>query len=288
MTYLNLRHREFKEDHQKWYNLDTGRFLKDSGDKLILEHPRVVSTKLVILLEFIQLNNLKWSEIRANEFLLQNLKKIHKDRQVELIKTPTQELAERLSLLTLAPKNVRAKGLVTDIIDGDTLKILISVNLDQLAYKHTRDGAQCAISKPNVLMHCKLNCRLFGLDMAEKDTEKGRLGTNLLKDLCAKYRNELFVEMMGKGVYGRTLVRLYPQHVSDFCLNGYLLNYRDPVWGRLAIKYFGESYPEHTQFKKTCNQPDDPILEMKPISLPDYRGSLQDPEDTSYCKCIIM
>lgn len=296
MVYLNTRYTPFFPESDKWYNLDTGHYLKDSSKKLVLKNLRVVSTNFKVLREFIVINQLNISEIEADSTIIQSLIKLENNKEMETTTQLTADLADKLDLLTFAPKKILVEGLVTDVTDGDTVKILVKLPLDKLADKNFSKGAQCSISIPGVIMTFRINCRLFGIDAAEKDTKKGILIKQVLIDICQRYNNIVLVQTMGVGAHNRTIVRLYPIHVPDFCINDYLLNYVDQTWGKLAIEYYGTSSDKHKEFKKNSNQPDDPIPEMKPIFLPDPISSVEiskntsedTSEDTPKCQCVIM
>lgn len=105
--------------------------------------------------------------------------------------------------------NLKTRGRIVKVIDGDTFDILLELNDQLLSEKVKMKRKQFHIvkTKDQFTFFSIFKCRLYGIDAAEKNTEMGER----IKIFMTKYFDEnafVDVECIGADKYGRILVSL--------------------------------------------------------------------------------
>lgn len=271
MEYLNTKSKNFVVEEKRWYHLKTSRYIEHNDKKYFINTYKVCSENISDLLIFIKKNRIDIDSIHSidcnDETLLElkQLNKLSKKVAINKGKFPSEDLCESLSVLTLAPSDISLRARVSKIIDGDTIEIVAPINVNELcskSYINYQVKSQAGISNSKSVLTVKMRCRLFGIDAAEHDTNKGKIATSLLIEISKKYNNILYVHMFGPDKFGRTLIKLFPNEKYSFCINDALLDHRDKEYGKLFIKYDG-----NTKEKEFHNNSDIPDRNFIPLNI---------------------
>jgi endonuclease YncB( thermonuclease family) len=166
----------------------------------------------------------------------------------DIEKVPVEHL-ESLCEFTLA--RIRTKARVMRVLDGDTFDLTFIVNMTTLTEPReirTRAGlekTQPVLAFPESQgFAMRMNCRLYGADAYEHNTPQGDLATHLMTNWLNEHKNVVYVVFRDFDKYGRPLVELYtnPDYTESYAQR--LLDYTDPVLGKVAEPYFGGTKSE--------------------------------------------
>lgn len=216
-VYRNLTGKLFTEPEVgSWYNLETGRRLtkapKGCSDFIFCDNPRVAG---------------KTQTLEAFHKIQKGLVADHvKEDDVEKL---SETLIECIPSFSLAGLNTKAK--VTKIVDGDTLHIIFYVPLEYMLVLKSC-GTQGGF-------FTKMSTRLDGFDAAESGTAKGRKAKELLTDRIESLKNIIHIKILGFDIRGRLLAQIFEDEEFQKDIKDYMLNYTDPLLGKIAVPYNG-------------------------------------------------
>lgn len=284
ITYYNLHDQKIAPPQgEGYYNLGTGRIIhRKQKDMVLHDNPRVAGT-IEQLTQFFAKNSIVLpGEIKVDRRHKRNDSTMGvlsprpiRDPMCELIKemcllsidvgksalrkmnTDVEKLSsEQIASLKVQSLNgMRMKGLMSNIIDGDTYDIVVYVPLKALS-KEFHVGSTLfkngiPINDKESGYFCKVRCRAFGIDAAEHDTKEGVKAIDVVKNKISELKNIVYCEFKGGDKYGRELVVLYEDSGYSRCINTYICNYRDPTLGSIAVGYSGGN--KATAWRKTSN-----------------------------------
>jgi endonuclease YncB( thermonuclease family) len=234
---------EFKEPQEGYYKLDTKRINKRINDETEqIEGYNIIGSREMIFL-FCLKNGIDAPNFKHNLSFT----------KADTIESITDEEVSSISRFSL--QNFKGKVKVTDIIDGDTVEVLIYFPLINLV--QPRDIVKNNVHKlgssglikekdKNSGFFTKFLVRLNGLDAFEKQTDKGKAAKEALKTKLSEFGMYCFMEAEGFEKYGRVLATLYEPHltrsgelVRKVSINQFLMNYKHPVHGSVAYAYSG-------------------------------------------------
>lgn len=144
---------------------------------------------------------------------------------------------QSLPLATPDLKDFSLKGYtcparVVQVLDGDTIRVVAKISLDLLP--------PTSVLKGKGYFYAQFCIRLYGVDAAEKKTEKGKVAKKVMEDLV---NNQIVdVEFLGKEKFGRELAKVL---IADKDISEYMIAYRDDSLGRLAVPYTGGKKEEN-------------------------------------------
>ena len=143
------------------------------------------------------------------------------------------------SLTELRINGFSGPAVVTDVIDGDTIHIVVYVPLRALAQGHSykyysKTGIRSFIHTrfPEAGFFTKISCRLMGIDAMEKNFPEGKFAKALTIDLYQR-NPKVWVEFpSGDNIedadkFGRSLVTIYTDSTKKVNLNEYLFSYNN-------------------------------------------------------------
>ena len=255
----SLKH--FICDDLAWYNLDTSRKVKNLKNRIPVESPRITATNIDTLYAFILLNGLSIGDLKAPKTTIDKLKELEKQYKKlpnHLSKCDIDSIdPQKLSNLPeFSFSQMRLRGIITNVVDGDTVDAALSIPMDQLMYA-SGSQASIVIGKGHQKFIIKLRLRLYGIDTAEKDTIEGQLAKKYSIDLYQKTQDRVEVLILGTGARGRNLALLYPRsgrkskvEKSAKSINDLILHYQPKdtqvgeksiTLGKLAIPYYGQT-----------------------------------------------
>jgi endonuclease YncB( thermonuclease family) len=250
-SYRNLSNKFFTPPELGYYNLHTGRVItapskKNDTKRIFLDQYRVVGNREE-LLRFAELNSLVIDQLTppveetrlAWLFRMLTLSPSPPPKE-EIVLAPSvvthdvleipSEMEETLGDFTLV--GMTGKGKVTNIIDGDTVRIRIFVSLGYLmrvqptrtrgdvSHKSAILGSHDLLSRG---FHAVFICRLDGVDGAEHNTSEGIEATKLLTTILSKVKNVVYVKCGHFDKYGRLLTTIYLDGKYTHPLNDELL-----------------------------------------------------------------
>lgn len=143
---------------------------------------------------------------------------------------PTQPIVEQPFDL----KGYVCKAKVLRVIDGDTYDLSVQVSLKWLmdTYKATLSFQ----ATDDHFMTLTLNCRLFGIDCAEKNTTQGQEIKAWVIDTFNRQGNMIWVQLLHPDRIGRTLVNVFlTEDLSQNLTNTILSSFSD----QYAYEYYG-------------------------------------------------
>lgn len=118
-------------------------------------------------------------------------------------------------LKTLDLKGFETEGLIIKIVDGDTIQAKIDIPI-QWFYEEPR-------SRPDNTFPCRLNCRLMGINAAERHEPLGPVATQQLTDKLKSLGNRVYLKIHGLDKYGRHLATVYDSENKERDINQELL-----------------------------------------------------------------
>lgn len=235
MTYFSLKQPSsfFVAEEERYYNLDTNRFVKNINGKVVHPTVNVVSENEQVLIDWSKLNNV--------------------DCDFEL--TPV----DNPPLFDFSLSRIYVEGVVVYVVDGDTVDVEVTIPLSALTKTHyitsTVDGSVRArpytflkTDNPETKITIRVRCRLMGVDTAEKDTDKGKLAKRLAEEFYAETNNVVWCSFLGKGSRGRALTEFYSNYDDTTSINERLLNYADPELGKITTYYDGKTERKRVNF----------------------------------------
>nr|QBK84785.1 MAG: uncharacterized protein LCDPAC01_02660 [Pithovirus LCDPAC01] len=271
MSWKNLEGREFKEQRIKYYNLHTGRFVKNKPgtyeDPVGLSKVRVVGTE-DDLKRFIVSNkgkigklygNIPFKSMIIDPFNTKALiEKVEAEcpipQQIPLgIKTTASDIsdvtdAEIKHLGDFDFKNIFTKARVIRVMDGDTIEIATLISMSELAKERKGHSVGMMIRHPRFFLGYgshkflfKLTLRLYGIDTAEKNTRQGQVAKALLMEKLRRLNNFVWVHMISQKQekFGRVLSILYEDCKKRKNLNEFLLEFSEETGYVVAKTYQG-------------------------------------------------
>ena len=265
MEFKNLKGKTFKAPNDGFYNLATGRVLKNKHEEQIISKNFSITGSEDELRQFARLNFLNIKEVLPEElwdpepnFLVRTMQKLHLIKEPEICKlsepihsTDIEKIPKDLidSLCEFSLFGLFGKCLVTNIVDADTIDIAIYVPIDFLQQLQPRKIGYTVINQCSALSYkqnhgfvTKFRCRLNGLDAIESSQRGGAEATAILTNILAKTKNYVWVECGNLDKYRRLLVTLYSDERRKHCINEELLNHPEflPYDGKTKNKAFKE------------------------------------------------
>jgi hypothetical protein len=126
---------------------------------------------------------------------------------------------------------------VVNIIDGDTLKLIIYRRPEDLG-----DLSRLKLTKKQRKQTVPVlyTCRINGIDAAEKNTPQGQMAKRLLEEKLKVQRVNLWVTVFPqKEKYGRTLISLHADATTSKCIYDDLIGTPFGDLGILIERYDG-------------------------------------------------
>lgn len=270
----NWQHKPFQEKSDKWLNLSTGRFLQKPPAKnpeiaYSLRGVRILGTEDQISL-FWKENSSELAKKFPNATFEQLCFKPFEDiaylaeeaehrTQLCLHSNDPSEycIHQSFDVAQLSPTELEGldvfnfggcflKAKVVEVIDGDTLKVAVNVNLKDLAQTRTLPNKRVANIYSNHLdsTFCTiLVLRTLGYDAVEKDQPDGQLAKQLFTEKLLSLNNLIFVQIVDtslyKDKYGRNLAILYEDFSKKRMLNSYLYEQGCKLGKKLVNPYMG-------------------------------------------------
>jgi len=271
----NLDSKSFTERSDRWYNLSTKRFVKNPPkDETIcwsLKQVRVLGTKSQVK-TFWKVNSTQLETVCSGKSCSQELFQPFRDvtymseqassRSSDLILGPASKMlplpkntdveglsTEQLDNLTgLHFGGLFLKARVVDVIDGDTIKVVVFFPLNELGScrkinRKLQVSAYPAHSKKNSGFFTLLSIRTYGYDAVEKDQPAGQLAKQLFQEKLESLNNVIWCQFIdpsiNKDKYDRHLAVLYEDQNKTRLLNDYLLKKQTEVKTVLVNPYLG-------------------------------------------------
>ena len=247
---------------KKWYNLETSRFLTNITTRQYLIYPRVVGTSHLIH-HFLSINLIPMSDCIVNEMqtsLAKELQELSDNKESRSILDSNIDSISQDVLSELSPFSfidVLVPGIITKVIDGDTVDAAMILDPKDLCYpRPIRDSSKTVIGyncidvpssedDPGNQLLLKFRIRLFKLDTAEKNTREGQSASKYAQELYSQNDNRVWLQLMGYDCRSRVLANIYPRlkdnSMGKISISDELLKYVDPVLGMIAKEYYGGS-----------------------------------------------
>ncbi len=172
------------------------------------------------------------------------------------------DIKSLLSLTNFHINGFEGNGVVTEVIDGDTVFMVVYVPLKALANGHeysfySKKGVRSFIHTRflNAGFFAKIKCRLLNIDAMEKNTPEGVFAKYLTIDLYQRLQGKIYFEFPN-GVniedtdkYGRTLVRIYKDKSKTIEYTNYLFQFNNINNNGIIIaeKYDGGTKSEYAK-----------------------------------------
>lgn len=275
--WFNLKNKEFDESFDSWYNLATGRFVKQRpkyNPVLSIRGIRVLGTKEQ-LADFwrININRLGQSLSKGATFEkvvfapFDDITFLSEDATArsqmcflgtagtvipaatttDVAKLPS-DLITRMCRFSFA--GLFIKGRVVSVIDGDTLDVVIFVPLVQLgaaralgAEGEAFTGAIPTRGFEKVGFFAQVRIRMYGFDAAEKDTDAGKYAKHLFEEKLTSLRGIVWCQFVETTIanekYDRVLAVLYEDQKRTKLLNDYLLKREADTGVKMVYPYLG-------------------------------------------------
>jgi endonuclease YncB( thermonuclease family) len=127
------------------------------------------------------------------------------------------------------------KGIVSSVIDGDTIDLTITIPLSSLCEVAEFEGCDTLTS----MMKTTIRCRLSGVDFAEKNTKEGVYAIKLMIDLYQSSCNAVHYKICDEqDKYGRSLVYLYSDSGHTSSINLKYLDVKHPETGNPIMERY--------------------------------------------------
>lgn len=284
--WLNLRGKPIYIEENNWYNLLTSRKVGKLENRDYLLNPRICGT-VEMMAQFMLINNLSIEDLKFAEQRLElqtNLvaylasRKPRREAFRSIDDVPQDTLNE---LIPFSFKNLTVKAKVTRVVDGDTLHCAFILDPDDLSYpvvdivdRKAMNGQICitcmhktsnepvksikswlGIGKTQKASHTetsdmliKMVVRLFGVDTGDADKKVKDAGTTFTENFCQQSEQRVWLQMMGRGVRGRMLARIFSRGPYERELNpkskdltSQLISYQHQSLGSIAMAYYGDN-----------------------------------------------
>jgi hypothetical protein len=260
----NLKGKAITKSEDSWYNLGTNRANKTKRTGMEYDDNYKVGGTPEELTAFYDVNHI--TEGRVCDVSGKNT----------ILYAPNTDDIEKIPINlidSLCPFNLfglQTKCRITNVYDGDSihvcayipLKFLYTPKFYQHEYKserrssvdETKNMSNTAHSKQVALvksikptsekiaeggLYMVFDCRLLGVDAAEKNTAQGVRAAEVMKELYLRTNNIVYVRFGYPDKYGRMLIDVYSNSQYTDYLNDYLIRHPDPVLGVLATGYQG-------------------------------------------------
>jgi len=204
-------------DEKKFFNLKTSNLCKTKPKNDV---HRMVSTGCYI----------SGTRELLDEFDLENSDNCSLPDKIELYNVSQINCIQKFSF-----EGLNGYGKIKNVIDGDTIDLAIKVPL--------------SFFSPNAIgsFPTILRIRLFGIDVAEKNTLKGKLAIKMFKELYDSIFNVVYFELLHFDLYGRILANLYTRKNGSH-INFFFLNHIDTTTephGPFILKYDGSKKSDY-------------------------------------------
>lgn len=271
--YINFSNRIFEIDPNRFYNLQTNRMVNTASNEYFVFPP--VTGTAEQLAEFVILNDISIIDVVASDDLLSTVEQlIHTFNSHSTTNFEQILHTESNSLAPFDIFRVKGKGIVTDIIDADTVTIKMQLKLGDLCKPHycmqnrkvvRKQRMLCLEQDHDVTVTIELPCRLFGIDAAEKETHKGYLIKQWLTQKLALTNNIVDVTILSGRIekYGRYLAIIYDN--AGQSINDQLLAVRTNSGQQLVHEYDGGTKQPFTE----TDSSDEPDTVAKPVAVVD-------------------
>lgn len=241
---LNLTGRPITLEAIRYYNLATSRFIGSvPKDSIVGVKYRVVGSPEQ-LKTFANTNHLPLEDVIPKEFLKSanvcvNMSACHTDIE----KVPDDQLN---SLCEFSFLGLSGKAKVLDVIDGDTVSMVIYIPLDFLSEMRSRVFNRRVVEQCSALPYkdnhgfiARFRCRLLGVDTAEHNVQAGVDAKDNLIRILNKTKNIVYAKLNNMDKYGRVLVDLYSDKAMKQSITNELL--KD---SSVALPYYGGTKQE--------------------------------------------
>jgi len=152
-------------------------------------------------------------------------------------------------------------AVVADVIDGDTIDVVMYVPLKALANGHeykyySKRGVRSFLHTQNLDagFFPKIRCRFDGCDAMEKNTPEGMFARALTVDLYQRLNGHVWIKFVtGKNIeksdkYGRNLVRVFNSEKLEIEYTRYLFNFNSEKEGiKIVEEYDGGTKSEYAK-----------------------------------------
>lgn len=265
-SWFNLKLKPFIEESNRWYNLSTGRFInrapKSGNIEWSIRGIRVIGT-LDQIKKFHEVNNLEenYEKLRFKPFgdiafVSNDACRMSINCQLGPcsehlpvpescdVETLTQEQINNLG--TFGFGGLFTKALVTNVIDGDTITVVVFAPLEKLGTVRKVSGrtkANIYPSSEDSGFFTTLNIRIFGYDAVEKDQPDGKLAKEIMSDKIKSLNNIIWCQFLDPSIgvdkYNRHLAILYEDSDRKILLNDYLYTKQNEHGKKLVNPYLG-------------------------------------------------
>jgi len=273
--FYNLKGKIIPKLTDGYYNLQTNRINKNKNPELIYDDKYKICGIKQDLYGFYEINH-----ISSKDMILENIdfQKNIPDSNYEYSKHINQiENIPDLYLNQISHFNLvglRTMGKIVNIIDADTIDLVIYVPLEFLiipkftiqkytqksGYKQDEKSDFIQSNLNNITLikiqktklkqikglgfYMKFRCRLNNIDSAESSTLQGKLATQLMVEKYKSLNNIVYVDCFDFDKYGRLLVDLYEDSSYNKYLNYHLIDYKSNL-GILVVKYDGKTKSDY-------------------------------------------
>jgi len=262
--WLNLNGNEFEEPSDQWYNLPTGRYVKNKPKydpvysirgirilgrtedlvkfwELNLERlgqslPKRTEFKDVIFAPFEDIAFLsRDATLRAEKCLGDRVSPV---RTTDVAKLPEETLSK---VCRFSFGGLFTKGRVVRVIDGDTLDLVIFVPFSILS--STREGKVGALPTKGSEkggFFTQVRVRMYGYDSAEKNTEAGLQAKQLFEEKIDSLGGIVWCQFIDANEkYDRSLAVLYEDKEKTRLLNDFLFRQEQMTNTKMVFPYLG-------------------------------------------------
>lgn len=265
--------KSFKELSDKFYNLSSGRFVKnkpricdysinkiniigtrkdtelffEENRKSILE--RFKTKKPDYVRPFNDITYICKFAVNSSLACKTDYKTTITGKNTEL-EDLSDKYLEEMSLFGFEGMFLKAR--VTRVIDADTLIVVVCVPVNDLgkSRKIGKNGMlkrSCLFkTRSTVKFFTKLKIRMWGYDAAEKDTKAGKLAKSLYEEKIQSLKNIIWMDILDKnivgedgGKFGRVLAVLYEDEKRTKPLTDYLIRMEKSTGVKMIQPFFG-------------------------------------------------
>lgn len=277
--WFNLKGNEFEESEDLWYNLLTCRFIKQKPNYnpvLSIRGIRILGT-MENILDFWKLNlsrlgqtlpkGTEFDNVIFNPFEdIEFLSRDASDRSQACFSNmlnSTIPIAQTMDVEKLSDDFINkicrfsfsglfVKGKVVNIIDGDTLDVVIFVPMGILSAarksKLNDDLHIAAIPTKGFEKNgffARIRIRMYGYDAAEKNTKAGKCAKELLEEKISSLKNIVWCQFIETSIatekYDRVLAVLYEDENKTTILNDYLFRRESETGIKMVFPYLGKT-----------------------------------------------
>ncbi len=229
------------------YNLETGRFCKEirkNANVTCINNCTIFGTQNQIQ----SFNNYKIN----NNNNVQNITDLKTDcantNDIALLNNNIEEF-------TLNGYFTKAK--VKEIIDGDTIKLTVFVDLEYISRfsvdNDNRKIINCIRYGDSKGYFTTFICRLYGINSMEKDTIQGQKAKEIMKGKYEALNNIVFCMFFDDDKYGRKLVNIYSDVDMKNKMNDILFDYNNTDLGVIVERYYGGTKSDYANnLPKKC------------------------------------